>query len=229
MTESTQAYLRDFASSARASGLPGPRIGEAITDIEQHVADTGEHPEDSFGDPQTYAAALARGLPPQPVRPFARRAAPVLGLLAGGMLTTQGAIALTNATFARIGPSVLVPLLAAVTATLLFAPAYRRRPRTDDTPWLLSTLFVFVLGVAVTSGDDTGIAIPAWLAAGLGTALVLGAIVATLTALPRMTSIVDPFGRDRSALTSRYVSGRFLLAATFIVCTVIVVSTALLS
>lgn len=53
-----QTYLTRFAQAAAATGVPADRIGEAIAEIETHVADSGEDPRETFGDPTGYAHRL---------------------------------------------------------------------------------------------------------------------------------------------------------------------------
>ena len=51
-----------FLLELRMREVPGARIGEALAEIETHCADSGESPDEAFGDPVAYADALARSL-----------------------------------------------------------------------------------------------------------------------------------------------------------------------
>lgn len=53
-----QAYLTRFTQAAAATRVSSDRIGEAIGEIETHVADSGEDPRETFGDPTGYAHRL---------------------------------------------------------------------------------------------------------------------------------------------------------------------------
>lgn len=39
----------------RMKGVPGEEIGEILTEVETHLQESGESPEDAFGDPVAYA------------------------------------------------------------------------------------------------------------------------------------------------------------------------------
>lgn len=39
----------------RMKNVPGAEIGEILTEVETHVRESGESPDDAFGDPVTYA------------------------------------------------------------------------------------------------------------------------------------------------------------------------------
>jgi len=43
----------------RMKDVPGDDIGEILTEVETHVQETGESPNDAFGDPATYARERA--------------------------------------------------------------------------------------------------------------------------------------------------------------------------
>jgi hypothetical protein len=47
----------------RMEDVPGDRIGDILLEVDSHVAETGESPEDAFGDPRAYARTRASALP----------------------------------------------------------------------------------------------------------------------------------------------------------------------
>lgn len=41
----------------RMDDIPGDRIGDILLEVESHLAETGETPQEAFGDPKAYAAS----------------------------------------------------------------------------------------------------------------------------------------------------------------------------
>ena len=64
MTTDLQSYSTRLLLALRERDVPGPRIAEALAEVESHVAETGEEPEAAFGPPRQYAAAVAAALSP---------------------------------------------------------------------------------------------------------------------------------------------------------------------
>jgi hypothetical protein len=53
-------YRQQLVVALRTYHVPAARIGEAVAEVESHLADTGEDPVDAFGEPDEYARALSR-------------------------------------------------------------------------------------------------------------------------------------------------------------------------
>lgn len=53
-------WRETFVLHARLHELPGPRIGDALAEIDAHCTDSGQSPQEAFGDPVSYANSLAR-------------------------------------------------------------------------------------------------------------------------------------------------------------------------
>lgn len=51
-------YRQSLILALRLADMPGARIGEVVAEVESHVADTGEDPNEEFGTPSDYAAHL---------------------------------------------------------------------------------------------------------------------------------------------------------------------------
>ena len=64
-TEVAGEWRESFVLRARLRGVPGARIGEALAEVEAHCAESGETPDQAFGDPVVYAQALADQLAPE--------------------------------------------------------------------------------------------------------------------------------------------------------------------
>ena len=62
-------HLRDpwrdsFVLELRLRNVTGSRIGDMLAQVDAHGADSGEEPEQAFGDPVDYAAHVAEEVPP---------------------------------------------------------------------------------------------------------------------------------------------------------------------
>lgn len=92
-------YRSRLLLALRLRDVPGPRIAEALAEVDSHVAETGEDPTAAFGRPADYArrlhGALDADAPRGTVRGFLR------GLtwheLSIGLLSLTGAGLLANA------------------------------------------------------------------------------------------------------------------------------------
>jgi hypothetical protein len=72
----TDPYLRHLQLALRAHEVPGPRIGEVMAEVEAHVAESGERPDEAFGPAEEYAATIAATIgeaPPPPETAAQRR------------------------------------------------------------------------------------------------------------------------------------------------------------
>ena len=80
-------YQQRLILALRLKDVPGERIGEIVAEVESHVAETGEDPNDAFGPPRQYAASLGDEHRPPP-RWFT--AVSIIGSAVDGWLLTQG-------------------------------------------------------------------------------------------------------------------------------------------
>jgi len=73
---SVASYCDDLLLHLRAREVPGARIGEVLAEVQSHVAETGERPDEAFGSPRDYAdqVAAALDLPRSGPAAFLRRA-----------------------------------------------------------------------------------------------------------------------------------------------------------
>lgn len=85
-TTSTQKWLDEMIIELRLRDVRGTAIGDAAAQVEAHCAETGETPEEAFGDPREYARSLdfpASALQPTHPVDWAKTLAPVAaGLVA---------------------------------------------------------------------------------------------------------------------------------------------------
>jgi hypothetical protein len=59
-----ETYRSRLLLALRLRDVPGPRIAEALAEVDSHVAETGEDPAEAFGSPKAYALRLSRALDP---------------------------------------------------------------------------------------------------------------------------------------------------------------------
>ncbi|MGY1595023.1 hypothetical protein ACI79D_23865 [Geodermatophilus sp. SYSU D00708] len=57
-----QAWCDDLLLRLRMLDVPGSRIGEVLAEVQSHVAETGENPQQAFGTPKEYAGEVAGAL-----------------------------------------------------------------------------------------------------------------------------------------------------------------------
>lgn len=80
-------WCEDFVVELRLRDVPGPEIGERLAEVEGHCAETGETPEQSFGDPTGYARRIDEESSPERVtgvwKVAALSSAQVLAMLVG--------------------------------------------------------------------------------------------------------------------------------------------------
>lgn len=85
MSTNLDTYRQQLLFALRQHNVAGARIGEAIAEVESHIAETGEDPVAAFGEPAEYARRLAGSLAPRPgtePRPAGRWTTILVGLVA---------------------------------------------------------------------------------------------------------------------------------------------------
>ncbi len=193
----------------RLHEVPGPRIGEALAEVETHCADSGQSPDEAFGDPAAYAAALARDLVPAP-----RRGRRVLraGLLAvatiGGI---DSLLAGVDAMVHGVRGGLTAGQLAGAAGAALMGPAlvgvFGRSGRRHPMWWPLLLVIgtPFVLTVPPLLWKQPAISAPGWGLVAVGLCLlaaVWGPISSERFLAERLADrVVDPrTGREPRAL-----------------------------
>ncbi|NYI41003.1 hypothetical protein [Demequina lutea] len=58
-----ETYTKELIYELRLRDIPGDVIGDAVAQVESHIADTGEDPADAFGSPPDYAATFGEPKP----------------------------------------------------------------------------------------------------------------------------------------------------------------------
>jgi len=62
MSGDLHSYQQQLLLALRLYDVPGPRIAEALAEVESHVRETGEDATEAFGAPKAYAAQLSTAL-----------------------------------------------------------------------------------------------------------------------------------------------------------------------
>lgn len=187
----TDGWLNRFAAELRLRGADGAQTGEALAEVEAHVADSGQTPQEAFGDPRAYAESV---LPRE--RALDRR--PVIGAILVGVAGYLGAGGVLSAATSwggevpiRLGVPVAI-LVLAVTCWVIaqtFSTLVRSKNRAALPVALALALAVTVLaGVLLPQPVAT---LPAWVCAVAGLALLAGA-ASYLTMLVRKDPVEDP-------------------------------------
>lgn len=60
-----QHWCDDFVLELRLLDVPGPVIGDRLAEVEAHCTDTGERPDEAFGNPTEYARELGQDRSPE--------------------------------------------------------------------------------------------------------------------------------------------------------------------
>ena len=175
MTSDLHTYQQQLLLSLRLLDVPGPRIAEALAEVESHVVDTGEDAVNAFGRPDDYAARLADVLGERTNRRGARRIRSAgarfvistfsavgavllaLGLLALGSGDQSIPGGMSAATSASLGAALLgvVALVVVLTAGANADPV--RDPRTGVAmnppfPWRIAAALIAVILFGVALG-----------------------------------------------------------------------------
>lgn len=125
MTRTDQSWREAFVLELRLRDVDGADIGDAVAVVEAHCAESGEHPEEAFGDPVAYATETAVARPsPAAAGLDTRQALGIIGSLVGVVLAPLAA----SAWFEGRGVPVTVGYLVTVAIVLLIGVVLVLRP-----------------------------------------------------------------------------------------------------
>ncbi|MHB8296505.1 MAG: hypothetical protein ACYDH5_18200 [Acidimicrobiales bacterium] len=62
MSTDLESYRRKLVLALRLRDVPGAQIAQAVAEVESHIEQSGERPDDTFGSPRAYADDLAAAL-----------------------------------------------------------------------------------------------------------------------------------------------------------------------
>ena len=198
-------YCDDLLLALRIEEVPGTRIGEVLTEVRAHLAESGEDPEEAFGAPADYAAALSADAPPESWRAWltTRAGGAALFLGAGWLVEGASALLVGDRGEVRAGVvllAVLVGLVAPWVVDQVGAPA-RGAAAAGRTALVLLVLSAGGVAVALVGGRSTPV--PAWLLVAAGLVLA-GAAALAFRGLA--DPVVDPFAtaEEVSAVRRRH-------------------------
>lgn len=170
-------WREEFVLALRVRDVSGPRIGDALAEVDTHCAETGQHPEASFGDPESYAAELAASLPAGAGSTPAARVLVVassLAVLLGVALLLTGLGGVVEGHDASYSYGALGGLLAVAGICFLVVTNLSRLVREGHRIWLYSLMAAgFVLPVAAgLVWRQTAMTVPAWSCVAVGLVLL---------------------------------------------------------
>jgi hypothetical protein len=203
----TRHWLMDewrdaFLIQARLHDVPGSTIGEALAEIDTHCADSGQSPDEAFGDPVVYAKTLARDQRPGSRGSIHRRpwrsAPTTLATLSGITLLINGVDAVAHGTDGVITAGQLVFVAAGVIGTaVIVTVAFAVTPhpgRRDRTWWLAAAATVATGSVTFASLAWQQVVVrgPGWILLTAGLLLLTLAWWPLLSGRSLADRVVDP-------------------------------------
>lgn len=211
------AWAQAFILELRLHDVPGRAIGDALAEVESHVAESGEPADGAFGEPAAYAASLS--LPVKPTGPVSVGSVARWGVQAAGLLLTTSAAGAwrTGQPLELTTGLVTMVLLVVLTLVLLGRRAdqvLRFVVERTVVAWLISMAHVTVLVALFLLLDDVLVQVPAVPAFAVGVVLLLGGTVAVLLDLRRerfdedpVTGPADPAGTTGGSKLLRLLPG----------------------
>jgi len=193
------AWIDRFVTQLTSQQVAADNIGKAVTDVRSHCADSGQSPQEAFGDPATYATTLAAELPPasgQSAFPLRRIAALLPVTLGFAIVAVWFGAGSGNEAAVSVGQLLLVAVLVPAWVVLT-SPWVRPRPRDPLTPhrpafdergWrgLWMTLGLFAIGAVLWIGlDGTVFTVPRSVLLGLGLGSVATGVLLVRLLAPR--------------------------------------------
>jgi hypothetical protein len=94
MTQPLAAWPKwrdDLILQLRLKNVPDDRVGDILLEIDSHLAESGETPEDAFGEPKRYAASRALARSDKDKNDTRNLIIVALGSGIGGILAASGA------------------------------------------------------------------------------------------------------------------------------------------
>lgn len=194
----TDEWLDEFVVQARLYDVPGPRIGDALAEIDAHCAESGQSPEDAFGDPRSYAQTLAQSQSATAttggLRLSCMAGLMTVGAVGGIACAMEGASAVFRGVRGVLTAGDLMGILAATVAIVYIAAVVLRPGRRHVGTHLVSAVVLgFVLSVLPWWWRRPVLHVGSWLL--LTTGLLLLALVWWSThriASDRSDRIIDP-------------------------------------
>jgi hypothetical protein len=198
----------NFVITLRLRNISGSQIGDALAQVDAHCTDSGEEPEEAFGDPAAYATHVA-----EQVRPvdLALSMSPIrAGLLGLAMLLAVPTLLSGVSGLAHGGPAELsvgslvgAGVGAAAIALLVRFASVLKDPRQRGRRFIAMWLLLGAMMSPSIIWTSTAVELSAWLSVGIAVVL-LAATWVSLRAT-RADVVVDPLTGD-SLPTPRWLA-----------------------
>lgn len=198
----------NFVIALRLRNISGSHIGDALAQVDAHCTDSGEAPEEAFGDPVAYATHVT-----EQVRPvdLALSMSPLrAGLLGLAALFAVSALLSGVAGLARGGPAELSvgSLVGAGAGTAVIALVVRfasvlKDPRQRGRRFGAMWLFLAAMMWPSIVWTSTAVELNAWLSVGIAVVLLAATWVSLRATGPAV--VVDPLTGD-SLPTPRWLA-----------------------
>ena len=137
MTKTAQTYRKELLFALRLRDVPGPRIAEALAEVDSHLSESGEDPLEAFGPPKAYAdkvASALEGSGPSWRTSLGWTAAGYAGAGAvGTLLLLDGVLGISAGTRGRWGLPAAAALIVGLVVLAALAVRFRRLARSADT------------------------------------------------------------------------------------------------
>ncbi|GAA2719454.1 hypothetical protein [Cellulomonas aerilata] len=190
------AWAEAFVLELRLADVPGSAIGAALAEVASHCAESGETPEDAFGEPVAYARSLTLPTTPPPAPPSPVTAVPwvvqTLGLL--GLATAAPSLVAGDPVDVTTGHVAAVVLLTAGLVALQRwgAQVLRLVVRHPVLAWLALMAQLGVMVAVFLLLDGVVAQVPAAGAMAVSAVVLVAGTVAVLAALRRVDLADDP-------------------------------------
>jgi hypothetical protein len=189
-----------FVTDLRLHHVSGSRIGDALAQVDAHCMDSGEEPEQAFGDPVTYATHVA-----EQVRPGDLTASEsplhagllALGVLLGVQTLLSGVAGLVSGVPAELSLGSLVgaAIGTAGMAVLVWFASVLQGPRRRGLWFAGIWLVLGAMSLPPNIWTSTAVELDAWLSVGVALVLLGATWASPWATMP--DQVVDPLtGRD---------------------------------
>ncbi len=198
----------DFVIALRLRDVPGRRIGDALALVDAHCTDSGEEPQEAFGDPVAYATQVADQVRPvdlvSGMSPL-RAGLPGLAVLLAVPALLSGVAGLAHSSVAEVSVGSLVGAVTGAAAiSLLIRFALLLGPRRRGTRFVAIFCFMGAMIFPSMIWTATAVDLSAWLSVGIAVVLLAATFVSLRRTGPDL--VVDPLtGRD-SIPTPRWLA-----------------------
>jgi hypothetical protein len=198
----------NFVIALRLRNISGSHIGDALAQVDAHCTDSGEAPEEAFGDPVAYATDVAEQVRPVDLAlsmPPLRAGLLGLAVLFAVPTLLSGVSGLAHGGPAELSVGSLVGAgvgTAAIALVVRFASVLkdpRQRGRRFGAMWLLLAAMMWP-SIIWTS---TAVELSAWLSVGIAVVLIAATWVSLRATGPDV--VVDPLTGD-SLPTPRWLA-----------------------